>query len=262
MVQRIVYVINRMFSKSPRERAANPAVGEYAARHRASEIPCRPGGHRVYPALGVSGTDPAGEVVRRRPDVRVPLSTPRLPPGLGEMQPDIDAQLSNFFEETPQRDFARVMRGYDPHQVNEHLKQIDGELRQARENAQVTQRELADAHRQLQEQERPTYSGLGSRIEQLLRLAEEQATEILQEARTAANEFNATAKVEAAELRAAAENEAAELRANAKRETDDLRSSAEREADASSSSPRPDERTSSARSRSGPPRHRRRRERG
>ena len=138
------------------------------------------------------------------------------------MQPDIDAQLSNFFEETPQRDFARVMRGFDPHQVNEHLKQIDGELRQHREQVQALHRELADAHRQIQEQERPTYSGLGSRIEQLLRLAEEQATEILQEARTAANEFNATAKVEAAELRAAAENEAAELRANAKRETDDV----------------------------------------
>src|SRR5262249_25715593 len=126
------------------------------------------------------------------------------------MQPDIDAQLSNFFEETPQRDFARVMRGFDPHQVNEHLKQLDGELRQHREQVQALHRELADAHRQIQEQERPTYSGLGSRIEQLLRLAEEQATEILQEARTAANEFNATAKVEAAELRAAAHNGAAE----------------------------------------------------
>ena len=139
------------------------------------------------------------------------------------MQPDIDAQLSNFFEETPQRDFARVMRGYDPHQVNEHLKQIDGDVRQHRDQAQALQQELTDAHRQLQEQERPTYAGLGSRIEQLLRLAEEQATEIVQEARTEANELNAAAKVEAAELRAAAENEAAELRANAKRETDDLR---------------------------------------
>ena len=148
------------------------------------------------------------------------------------MQPDIDAQLSTFFEETPQRDFARVMRGYDPHQVNEALKQLDNELRQHRDGTQALQRELSEAHRQLQEQERPTYSGLGSRIEQLLRLAEEQATEILQEARSAANEFNASAKVEAAEARAAAENEAAELRANAKRETDDQRSSAEREADA------------------------------
>src|SRR5882762_9221595 len=148
------------------------------------------------------------------------------------MQPEIDAQLSNFFEDAPPRDFAKVMRGYDQHQVDEYLKQLDAEMRQHRDQVQALQQELSDAHRQLREQERPTYSGLGSRIEQLLRLAEEQANEILQEARTAANEFNATAKVEAAELRAAAENEAAELRANAKRETDDLRGSAEREAEA------------------------------
>ena len=60
------------------------------------------------------------------------------------------------------------MRGYDPHQVNEHLKQVNAEVRQHREQAQALQRELSDAHRQIQEQERPTYSGLGSRIEQLL----------------------------------------------------------------------------------------------
>ena len=148
------------------------------------------------------------------------------------MQPEIDAQLSNFFEDAPARDFAKVMRGYDQHQVDEYLNQSDAEMRQHRDQVQALQQELSDAHRQLREQERPTYSGLGSRIEQLLRLAEEQATEIVGESRSAANELTAAAKVDAAELRAAAENEAAELRANAKRETDEQRASAEREADA------------------------------
>src|SRR6202042_3880446 len=97
--------------------------------------------------------------------------------GLGDMQPDIDAQLSNFFEETPQRDFARVMRGYDPHQVNEYLKQVDSDLRQHRDQSQALQQELTDAHRQLQEQERPTYARAGSRVRPLIRLAEVQATE-------------------------------------------------------------------------------------
>src|SRR5262252_5825645 len=147
------------------------------------------------------------------------------------MQPEIDAQLSNFFEDAPARDFAKVMRGYDQHQVDEYLKQLDAEMRQHRDQVQALQQELSDAHRQLREQERPTYSGLGSRIEQLLRLAEEQATEIVGESRSAANELTAAAKVDAAELRAAAENEAAELRALAKRETDDQRASARREAD-------------------------------
>jgi DivIVA domain-containing protein len=93
------------------------------------------------------------------------------------MQPDIDAQLSTFFDDLPE--FPRVMRGYDPQQVNAYLGERVAEVRKHQETAQALQHELADAHRQLQEQERPTYSGLGSRIEQLLRLAEEQATEIV-----------------------------------------------------------------------------------
>ena len=98
------------------------------------------------------------------------------------MQSDIDAQLTNFFEEAPPREFATVMRGYDRHQVDEHIRQIEAEVRQHRESTTSLKRELSEAHRQIQEQERPTYSGLGARIEQLLRLAEEQATELVQAA--------------------------------------------------------------------------------
>src|SRR2546430_17718571 len=128
------------------------------------------------------------------------------------MQPEIDAQLSNFFEDAPPRDFAKVMRGYDQHQVDEYLKQADAEMRQHRDQVQALQQELSDAHRQIREQKRPTYSGLGSRIEQLLRLAEEQATEIVGESRAGANELNAPPKGGRAELRAPAETEATELR--------------------------------------------------
>ena len=91
--------------------------------------------------------------------------------------------LTNSFEEAPPRDFVTAMRGYDRQQVDEHIRQIEAEVRQHREQAQALERELSEAHRQIQEQERPTYSGLGARIEQLLRLAEEQATELVQAAR-------------------------------------------------------------------------------
>ena len=148
------------------------------------------------------------------------------------MQPDINAQLGTFFDEDqPHPTFSQKMRGYDQEEVEGHLREMDTRLRDMRQSYQATQQEIAYLHRQMQEQERPTYSGLGSRIEQLLRLAEEQRDEILQEARTEASQLLASAKVDAAELRAGAENETAELRANAKRETDDLRGSAEREAD-------------------------------
>src|SRR5262247_675779 len=66
--------------------------------------------------------------------------------GLSLMQSDIDAQLSNFFEDTPPAEFDVVLRGYDRHQVDEHIKQLDNEVRQAREQQQGMQRELSDAH--------------------------------------------------------------------------------------------------------------------
>ena len=72
------------------------------------------------------------------------------------MQSDIDAQLTNFFEEDPPREFVTVMRGYDRQQVDEHIRQIEAEVRQHREQAQAMQRELSEARRQIQEQERPT----------------------------------------------------------------------------------------------------------
>src|SRR5579862_6177802 len=147
------------------------------------------------------------------------------------MQSDIDAQLTNLFDEASPREFVTVMRGYDRPQVDDYVRQIETEVRAHREQGETLRGELEQARRQLQERERPTYSGLGARIEQLLRLAEEQASEVVRAARSEANEIKAAAKVDAAELRAAAENEAAELRANAKRESDDLRGAAEREAD-------------------------------
>src|SRR6201994_2105152 len=105
------------------------------------------------------------------------------------MQSDIDAQLTNFFEEAPPREFATVMRGYDRHQVDEHIRQIEAEVRQHREQPQGLRQQLTDAHRQLQEHEAPTQSGLVALFLQLLRLAEEQATELVQAARSEANEI-------------------------------------------------------------------------
>src|SRR5713226_5586898 len=160
------------------------------------------------------------------------MRQPPVYPGLGDMQPDINAQLGTFFDEDqPHPTFSQKMRGYDQEEVEGHLREMDARLRDMRQSYQATQQEIAYLHRQMQEQERPTYSGLGSRIEQLLRLAEEQRDEILAEARTEANQLMASAKVDAAELRAAAENETVELRATTKREVEEQIGSAEQEAD-------------------------------
>jgi O-antigen/teichoic acid export membrane protein/cell division septum initiation protein DivIVA len=150
-------------------------------------------------------------------------------PGPESLQPD--PQLADFFEETPQGEFATVVRGYDRYSVTEHIRHVEAEVRQHREQAQAMRRELAEAHRQIRLQGPPAYSGLGDRIEQLLRPAEEQAIELVQAAWSDANKIKAAAKVDAAEFRAAAEHEASQLRSNALRETDDQRGAAERDAD-------------------------------
>src|SRR5260370_41495809 len=82
---------------------------------------------------------------------------------IGHMQSDIDAQLTSFFEETPPRDFAKVMRGYDPHQVDEHIRQLASEVRRHQEDALAARRELADAHRPIRAPDGPTRSGHGAR---------------------------------------------------------------------------------------------------
>ena len=119
------------------------------------------------------------------------------------MQPDTGALLANLVDEAPPREFVMAMRGYDRHQVDEHIGQIQAEVRQHREQARAMPRELSEARRQFRERERPAYTGLGARIEQLLRLAEEQAAEVVRTARSEAGEITATAKASAAELRPA-----------------------------------------------------------
>ena len=91
-------------------------------------------------------------------------------------------------------EFAITMRGYDRAQVDRKLEQLSRQLADARrEVASLDQRamtlagELADAQRRLRESYKPTYAGLGSRIEQLLRSAEEQSASVLSKANAEAD---------------------------------------------------------------------------
>lgn len=87
--------------------------------------------------------------------------------------------------------FSLVMRGYDRSQVDEAISSLEQQLSQAREqvahlDSTVLQisGELAQAQEELGEVGQPSYSGLGSRIERLLRSAEEQALDVITRARS------------------------------------------------------------------------------
>ncbi|MFN0283234.1 MAG: DivIVA domain-containing protein, partial [Kineosporiaceae bacterium] len=110
------------------------------------------------------------------------------------------------------------MRGYDKAQVDERVVALEAALRDARARVEEVDGrasklagEVTEAHRQLREVERPSYSGLGARIEQLLTLAEEQASDVIAAATKDAEDMIAAARVEAAQMRAAAQNESADM---------------------------------------------------
>jgi hypothetical protein len=82
---------------------------------------------------------------------------------------DIDAPLTNLVDAASPREFVTVMRGYDRNQVDEHIRLTDAEARQHRDQARAMRQELPEAHRQIHQQERRAYSGLGAKVGQLLR---------------------------------------------------------------------------------------------
>ena len=111
------------------------------------------------------------------------------------MQPTSEQGNLSFFDSSnTDPGFTIALRGYDRHQVNEHLQRLNTELTQtsgAKTEAeqrlgeaqhrvraveqQMTslQQQLRSQQKQMQENSKPTLSGLGTRVEQLLRLAEE-----------------------------------------------------------------------------------------
>ena len=133
-------------------------------------------------------------------------------------------------------EFAITMRGYDRTQVDQRIKALSRQLGDAkREVASLDQRamtlagELADAQRRLREADKPTYAGLGSRIEQLLRSAEEQSTSVLSKANAEADALLARTRANAAHLSERSSSEAATMVADARREAAELRSHSEAE---------------------------------
>ena len=71
------------------------------------------------------------------------------------------------------------------------------------------EQKLTDTNKQLEENNRPTLSGLGTRVEQILRLAEEQANDHRGEAKRESEGIISAARLEAREITDKARAEAA-----------------------------------------------------
>ena len=90
---------------------------------------------------------------------------------------------------TDDSQFSQVMRGYNREEVDRAIKDLRRELISANSTNTEAQKEIKRLSAQVEELSSeldevgsPTYSGLGHRLENTLRIAEEQATRLIAQA--------------------------------------------------------------------------------
>jgi cell division septum initiation protein DivIVA len=139
--------------------------------------------------------------------------------------------------------FEVVRRGYEPTQVDRHVAGLKRELENHRRRADEAERRVQELHTQSPDEQKPAYSGLGARIEQILGLADEEAQQVRQAAVEEATQHRSLTEQDAGKIRKDAERYAEERRADAdteaqrivqeaKRAADTLRDESERDAKA------------------------------
>ena len=156
-----------------------------------------------------------------------------------DMPQQPQSNLTFFENANSQPDFTVVLRGYDRAQVDDFVGRLNAALaqsetaraeaeqrmndlqrrsRQAEQALTSAQQKLTDQAKQIEESSRPTLSGLGTRVEQILRLAEEQANEHRGESKRDSEGIISAARLEAREITDKARAEAAAMKASAERD--------------------------------------------
>jgi DivIVA domain-containing protein len=136
-------------------------------------------------------------------------------------QPQPQQNIAFFDNANSSSEFSVVLRGYDRAQVDDFIGRLNGaltqseqarteaeqrmneaqrRLRQAEQRLNSVEQKLTDTNKQLEENSRPTLSGLGTRVEQILRLAEEQANDHRSEAKRESEGILSAARLEAREI--------------------------------------------------------------
>ncbi|MER7003960.1 cell division protein DivIVA, partial [Dactylosporangium sp. NPDC000555] len=157
--------------------------------------------------------------------------------------PQQQSSVDFFQNGSDHEELSVVLRGYDRQQVDSKLQRLNAQLQQAsqaREEAEgrlaeaqrrvrqaeqrlgTMEQKLSDTNKQLEENNRPTLSGLGTRVEQILRLAEEQANDHRGEAKRESEGIISAARLEAREITDKARAESAAMKATAEREAGNL----------------------------------------
>lgn len=165
---------------------------------------------RVIPRMpksAASDADVTRPVQASAPAPRAPVASPASPPATA-------AGASSL----PQLPLVR-RGGYDKEAVDRHLRTVAAEkaglsasLNEAQARTRQLEAELADLRKEMSENERPSYAGLGGKASQMLRLAEEQAEEVVAQANLQATQVREQAMKDAAAIKAQAESDAEDMR--------------------------------------------------
>lgn len=146
----------------------------------------------------------------------------------------------SLFDETASAvgNFPTALRGYDRTAVDDYVRTLEGRVVESRHQLQDQQHRLTDLQDQIKTaneelENRPTgdvdYSSLGARAGTILRMAEEQAKEMLDNANTDANSLREAGRRDADQLRAQAHTDGDEIRTNGRTEIEELRNRAQQE---------------------------------
>jgi cell division septum initiation protein DivIVA len=104
----------------------------------------------------------------------------------------------SIFDKSPHGGFRTVWRGFDKRRVEKHIRHLEsliavleGQLATRLHVDREGRKELSEVIAVLTSRSSPleSYDGLGSRIEQLLRIAEQQAADLISAAETEAAEI-------------------------------------------------------------------------
>jgi cell division septum initiation protein DivIVA len=149
----------------------------------------------------------------------------------------------NLFDETASAvgNFPMSLRGYDRTAVDDYVRTLEGRVVQSRDQLKAQQQRtselqgrLKDAQKELEN--RPTgdvdYSSLGARAGTILRMAEEQAREMLDNANSDANSLREAGRRDADQSRAQANNDGNQIRAAGRTEIEELRTRTQQESQA------------------------------
>ena len=112
--------------------------------------------------------------------------------------------------------FPTALRGYDRTAVDDYVRTLEASVVQSRRHAAALEQQVTGLQDQMRDTGRSSdvdYAGVGGRANDILRLAQEQAREMVEKA-----------TVEAAKVKESARREADSLKQNAAREGDTLKS--------------------------------------